>query len=109
MAICYRIVRSQRPTLGEFMSYRALGKPLPDDADADLVDRWDAVSAYETEAQARTRALRVGGRFGRFIAAVEYDETTVRWQHTPGRRDGHLDIWCSPAVLLAGLRTVIPV
>jgi hypothetical protein len=106
----YRVVESDPPTLRDFMSYEALGKPLrkPRPTPAELAS-WRAVSTYITEEAARARALenhQLGFPIGDFIARVVLlRDAPVTWG--PINSKGHCDLTGDPAALLAAV--VLPV
>src|SRR5207253_2758729 len=69
----YRIVKTNPPTEADFLSNQAQGRPSPRSVARDpaLLDRWAGISVFETEAQARRRAL-ARPDLGRFIVSVEF-------------------------------------
>jgi hypothetical protein len=84
----YRIVRTDPPTLEDFLSNAARGRPLPDNP-AD-VRVWDGLSVYSTEAQAR-RKRRTSPVLGQFIATLEVPaDGSIRFERTRGA--GHFTI-----------------
>ena len=103
----YRIVRTDPPTLGEFMSAQARGKPPPDD-EPETLRLHDGLSAYATIAQARRKA-RASPVLGRYIARLEIPEGgPIRWERTL-TSSGHHTIWGVPADLLRCVVLVEPV
>ncbi len=106
----YRVVESDPPTLRDFMSYEALGKPLrkPRPTPAELAS-WRAISTYITDEAARTRALEnreLGFPIGDFIARLVLVEDAFVTRG-PINRKGHCDLTGDPADLLAAV--VLPV
>jgi len=103
----YRVVRSDPPTLADFASNAARGRPLPDAA-AETRRLWAGVSVNATEAQARRRARQYPA-LGAWIARLELpDEALVRAERTT-RIPGHHTLWGDPAVLLDAVVAVVPV
>jgi hypothetical protein len=102
----YRIVKTDPPTLEDFRSDEARGKPF---VHADPARRrlWSGLSFHGTAAQAR----RTGRRYrthGAYIAAVAIEEgAPVRIERTLG--PGHYTVWGEPAALLARCSAVTPV
>ena len=98
----YRLVGANPPTLRDFESYEALGRPLLNEANRDL---WTGVSVQNTMAQARNRAKVVRGKT--HIAVLEIpDDSDVRYERTGDKR-GHFTLWGEPADLLSYVRDVI--
>src|SRR6266852_5962577 len=94
----YRIVRTARPTLRDFTSNSALGRPPPVHADAELRRLWDGVSVQATVIQARNRARRMPV-LGQHIARLDLPtDGTIKWEKTLG--PGHHTVWAEPAVLI---------
>jgi len=103
----YRIVRTNPPTLADFFSDEARGKPKP--TAADKASLHQGLSVYATLAQARRKARGVTV-LGRFVAQLEIpDETLVRAERTFSRSPGHHTLWAEPAELLRYVATVQPV
>ncbi len=93
--LLYRIVERCPPTLDDFYSYEALGRPY---------DRRDffkgiGVSMHTTAA----RAISIARRFhvGRGIAELDLRDSVVAWARTGGR--GHVTVWAPPELLLQGV------
>lgn len=98
----YRLVGANPPTLRDFKSYEALGRPLLNEANRAL---WTGVSVQNTVAQARNRAKVVRGKT--HIAVLEIpDDADVRYERTGDKR-GHFTLWGEPADLLSYVRDVI--
>lgn len=92
--VFYRIVKSNPPTLLDFTSPEAEGKPFthPDPSRRRL---WSGLSCHATEAQARRNARRYRTH-GRFIAAVRVEENgPIRIERTLG--PGHYTLWGDPS------------
>ena len=96
--LLHRIVRTNPPTLDDFLSNLARGRPIPNDPEDARV--WDGLSVYSTAAQAR-RKRRTSPVLGSFIAVLRVPlDDSVRIERTRG--DGHHTIWGEP-VTLSGL------
>ena len=100
----YRVVQTDPPTLRDFASHAALGRPLIDPA---YRRRWQGVSVFGTVHQARKKA-RQYPTLGRFIAELAIpDEAAVQSERTGSAN--HHTLWASPKVLLACVVAVTPV
>jgi hypothetical protein len=103
----YRIVKTNPPTLADFISNAAKGRPILDNARPEARRLWDGLSVYATEAQARRHA-RVSPMLGAFLAElVITPDTVVRIERTLG--SGLYTIWGDPALLLSCIARVAPV
>ena len=103
----FRIVESDPPTLRDFQSYKAQGKPRPSNLPWTTPDPYEGVSAYATFERAR-RVARRRPSFGTFIARLEIrDGAPVTWVG-PGKQ-GHYDLCADPHVLMACVADVSPV
>jgi hypothetical protein len=101
--VFYRLVESNPPTLRDFMSYKALGKPLRTEADRDI---WEGLSVQNTLAQARNRAKVFRGK-KTHVAVLEIpDDAPVRCERT-GVNRGHSTLWATPQKLISYLRDVV--
>src|SRR5215211_8313499 len=95
----YRLVRSNPPTMDDFVSNKAKAIPMAR-PDPEVALLWDGISVYATETQARNQA-RVKPWLGAYIAELvvtENDPITVRRSGT-GR--GYHTLWGDPAELNA--------
>jgi hypothetical protein len=102
----YRVVKSDPPTLEDFLSSEARGHPPPDDRSRRAV--WDGISVFSTEAQARRKA-RVSPALGGYVAALYVvDGGPVRYKRTLGG-DGHHTLWGTPSTLLGLVVSVAPI
>ncbi len=102
--VLYRLVEANPPTLRDFMSYRALGRPLVNEANRDI---WEGISVQNTLAQARNRAKVLRGKT--HVAILEIpDDPPVRCERT-GEHRGHFTLWGVPHVLLSYIRDVVRV
>ena len=106
MATFHRIVRSNPPTIVDFLSDRERGKPPP--PDPALRYLWDGISVYRTEAQARNKARRFPA-LGMFLARLEIPEgELVEIERTLSSR-GHHTLWGEPAYFLSRVVRVLSV
>ncbi len=105
--VVYRIVRSDPPTLDDFLSDESAGKASTA-ATPELRRLASGRSVYNTEAQARRKA-RAYPVLGRYIAAVELPEhPAIRMERTLASA-GHHTLWADPELLLANVVAVVPV
>jgi hypothetical protein len=99
----YRIIQSSTATREDFLSPRALGRPVPNDPV--LAALWDGVSVQNTLAQAR-RKSRVSPRLGSYVAILRVSsDGPIRFRRSLG--PGHYTLWGEPDVLLAAVIDVI--
>ena len=106
MRTLFRIVRSDPPTLADFVSNVELGRPLPRDPEAARL--WSGISVNETENQARRRARGVPV-LGNYLAELHLDEESfVRIERTTRSR-GHHTVWADPVLLLRSVVRVLPI
>ena len=102
----YRIVKTDPPTVADFLSNAARGRPLrgPEVGRPEL---HTGLSMYDSEVAARATA----GRFpflGAYLATVRISaDDPVRVEQTLG--EGHYTVWGAPDVLLALVVAVVPV
>jgi hypothetical protein len=88
--IFYRSIPTPEPTVDDFKSYDALGK-RPRQSDPEFLERWRAVSVYDTYRQARKNARAVNWRIGAYIAELHIpDDAPIAFQG-PGPT-GHWDL-----------------
>lgn len=90
--LVYRIVDCCPPSLDQFLSYEALGKPY----DKKRFVRANGVSMFADSDSARAAARRY--RLGRAIATLDIRAAEIVWSRTGGR--GHLTVWAPAAMLL---------
>ena len=104
----HRIVRSDPPTLDDFTSDAARGRP-PRNADPSVIRLASGLSVFATVAQARAKA-RQYPFLGAHIAVIDLPESgTVRWERTLPRSRDHHTVWGTPAELLSSAVAVVPV
>ena len=96
--VFYRIVRSNPPTVHDFLSAMARGR-VPPDADAEDLRLLAGISVYRTEAQARRKA-RQYPMLGAYVAelSVPLERSVAIERTTPS--PGHHTIWAAAADLL---------
>jgi hypothetical protein len=106
--ILYRIVRTNPPTLADFTSNEAAGKPRPSN-DPEAIRLWNGISAFATETQARNKALDFPF-LGRYISVLDIEEGgSVPYQRTGLRSPGHHTLWGEPSAILARVVATFPV
>ena len=106
--VFHRIVESSPLTLTDFMSDVARGRVRYPIAIEQLRLR-SGLSVFNTEAQARRKALDLP-ILGVYIASLEIpDGTEVRFEHTLRSSPGHHTLWGDPVELLAYVAAVVPV
>ncbi len=104
----HRIVRTDPPTVDDFASDLARGRP-PRSTDPEVVRLSSGLSAYATLAQARAKA-RQYPFLGSYVAVIELREGgEARWERTLPRSRGHHTVWGRPAELLEAVVAVVPV
>jgi hypothetical protein len=104
----YRIVATDPPTVTDLYSQKELGEPPRDPDDAEALRLWTGVSVYNTEQQARKKAVRLPF-LGSFIAELRIpDDGSVRFERTTGST-GHYTLWGDPAHMLLCVASVRPV
>jgi len=69
----FRLVKDDPPTLGDFMTYAALGKSPPRSrrADPGFMRRWSGLSVYDTYRAARELAAARDFQRWRYVAVLE--------------------------------------
>jgi hypothetical protein len=106
MRTLYRIVRSNPPTLADFVSNVGMGRPLPQDPEAARL--WSGISVNETEAQARRRARGLSN-LGDYLAELRLEEGPfIRAERTTRSRGHYTTVWADPALLLSRVVRVLP-
>jgi hypothetical protein len=104
----HRIVRTDPPTVDDFTSDVARGRP-PRSAEPEAVRLASGLSVFATLAQARAKA-RQYPFLGAYVAVIELQEGgAVRWERTLPRSRGHHTVWDDPAELLDAVVAVVPV
>jgi hypothetical protein len=103
----YRVVKTDPPTLTDFTSNAARGRPLPDPT-PETRRLWAGLSVNATEAQARRRARQYPA-LGAWIARLELPVAAPVQIERTTRIPGHHTLWGEPAVLLGSVVVVVPV
>ena len=95
--VLYRIVQTDPPTVRDFMSNAALGRPLLDPT-PEKRRLWSGLSFWATAAQARRNARRFRSQ-GEFLALVAIEvDGPIQVEKTRG--PGHYTVWALPHALL---------
>jgi hypothetical protein len=103
----FRIVRTDPPDLADFLSNAALGRP-PRRPTPEVLRLWDGISVYETEQQARVKALQFP-QLGGYVARLAIPPgLRVRAERTTSS-EGHHTLWASAAILHSCVVDVVPV
>lgn len=107
MRIVYRIVHTDPPELIDFMSNAELGRP-PRRATTEVLRLWSGISVYETEQQAREKAIEFS-RLGSYLARLAIPaNSSMRIERTT-RSEGHHTIWAPAEALLRCVVGIVPV
>jgi hypothetical protein len=102
----YRIVETDPPTVRDFLSQKARGRPLRFRT-ARALRLWEGVSVYRSRYGAAALAGR-SPRLGAFVAEIRVtDDGSFRYELDNGPR-GHCTIWGDAASLLALVVSVRP-
>ncbi|MGH2588496.1 MAG: hypothetical protein ACRDJE_26540 [Dehalococcoidia bacterium] len=105
MATFYRIVKTNPPTVTDFLTDRqARRRPPP----LEVLRLWDGRSVFDSEAIARDVALRFPV-IGSYIAALDIAEDGTIVAERTLRRPGHYTLWGDTAAILARVVAVVPV
>jgi hypothetical protein len=103
----YRIVKTNPPTVADFISNLALGR-VPKHPDPRVLSLWNGLSVFDQESQARQKA-REAPYLGRYIAELRVLEgDPLRYQRTM-RTPGHYTLWGPADVILNRVVGVAPV
>ena len=94
----YRVVKSNPPTVQDFLSFKALGIPLRRQTTKGL-RLWDGLSVYRTREQATSLASS-SPHLGRFVAEVRIRRDADFRLELDNGKDGHCTIWGEPEDLL---------
>ncbi len=102
----HRLVRSNPPSLRDFMSQKALGLPLRNERFRDI---WDGVSVQQTLLQARKLNETFRKNPCTWIAILEIPETAdIRFKRTTDQI-GHYTLWAEPEELIRYVREVVEI
>jgi hypothetical protein len=119
MPAFYRIISTIEPTLADFLSDQARGKPTPTNPDKERY--WQGFSVFATEAQARRKARGIPV-LGTAIAELDIPSAALEWPEgdlfardppfyveRSLKSSGHYTMWGDPSVLLKRVQSVVPV
>jgi hypothetical protein len=104
----FRIVRSDPPTLRDFMSHAALGKQPRRPLSRREQDLWRGVSVYQSASAAAEKARAIPS-LGAFIAEVILPESLECRIEQTGRELEHHTVWESPDTLLTHVNAIVHV
>jgi hypothetical protein len=90
----YRSVKSQQPTLVDFMSYGMQNRtpPRARQNDPDFLRQWDGLSVFETYAAAWANASLYKWRMGEYIAELVIPDDAPIVYEEPDYK-GHLNLY----------------
>jgi hypothetical protein len=106
--VFFRIVKSNPPTLEDFTSNAAKGRPIPPHLPSNLHWLWDGLSMYETETQAE-RAVRRNPRLGGFLVELVIPESEPFQVLRTTPSAGHFTVWGTPEELLQCVAHIRPI
>jgi hypothetical protein len=102
--VLQRIVKTDPPTLNDFLSNRDRGLVRRENETEDI---WGGLSHYDTIERAAKTARRFPS-IGTFVAAVRLaDNEDFRIEQT--FRRGHYTVWGDPRALLDAVQFVVPI
>ncbi len=101
--VLFRLCRTIPPTLGDFLSHKALGRPLRDPQSEEL---WDGISCFSTEEEAR-RALIVVRKMVCVAELALPPDARCTYRQT-GLNEYHHTVWGEPEYLSSLVRRIIP-
>lgn len=108
MRTFYRIVKTDPPTVDDFLSALAKGRRIRRDLPPALRQLWDGVTVYGQPSHAEQKA-RESPMIGRLIAELRIpDDAPIRWERTT-REPGHHTLWGEPEDVLRYVVHVRPV
>ncbi len=103
----YRIVKANPPTVADFLSDRAVGRPRP--LNPELLRLHDGLSVYATLAQARRKA-KAFPVLGGYIAVLRVDDDgPITCERTLQSSSGHHTLWGDAEALLGCVEAVVAV
>jgi hypothetical protein len=104
---CYRFVRTDPPTIRDFLSNAEAGKRLRAEA-GETEEQWRGLSGFDSLTAAQAMLRRVPRFPLRLVALLELpDDAPVRSRKTFG--PGHYTLWGEPELLLGAVVAVIRV
>lgn len=102
----WRIVRTNPPSVRDFLSNEAQGR-IPRDNNPETLRLWSGISVYATRLQAQRTAMTYPF-LGGFLAELRISDTDpFRWEKTRGR--GHHTLWGEARLMLPRVVAVVPV
>lgn len=93
----YRIVLVNPPTVDDFTSNVAKGRPIPPLLPSNLHWLWDGLSVYDSAAAAESLAIR-SPALGMFVVEMRLPDNRFRLLRTT-RAKGHYTVWGEPEEL----------
>src|SRR5215211_7623813 len=103
----YRLVRSNPPTMDDFVSNKVKGIPMAR-PDPEVALLWDGISVYATETQPRNQA-RAKPFLGSYISELTISEGDPITFRRTGVGRGHHTLWGDPAEIKARETRVVDV
>jgi hypothetical protein len=98
--VCFRIVRTDPPSVKDFQSYTAMGR-TPRNPTPKALREYAGVSVYDTEEHARDNALRNPG-IGQFLARLEIpNNAPIEITPVSNLWTGHHNLYGTPEAMLA--------
>jgi hypothetical protein len=102
----YRVVKTDPPSIEDFLSNAAKGDQPPDPT-PETLRVWQGISVYATASQARRMARRYP-RHGGYLALLRVHEGgLIRFERTLAK-PGHHTLWGNPREFLACIVSVTP-
>jgi hypothetical protein len=89
--IFYRSVKTNPPTVDDFRSHAARGRPCPSN-EPTLVHEWEGLSVFTTYEQARANAAKWKWRIGEYVAEVSTPDDLPITVEGPDSR-GHANLY----------------
>ena len=103
----YRIVKSNPPTLRDFMSLEELGKRPRNPNDPEVLRRWDKVSVWGEEKRAQQWA-RERPQLGAYIARLDLPDSSAMAAE-PSGPTGHYSLAATAVELWQHITSIVPV
>jgi hypothetical protein len=103
----YRIVKSDPPTLQDFMSLAELGQRPRNPNDPEVIRRWDKLSVWGEEQRAHEWA-RLHPRLGAYIARLDLPDASTISVESSGPT-GHYSMAATASELWQYITLVVPV
>lgn len=107
MPTLYRIIKTASPTVTDFTSNQALGRP-PRGIERVDPSIWSGLSMHNSQDASRAQARRIPN-LGAYIARLDFTaDSGIQFRQT-GSDPAHHTVWGEPAELLACVIAVQPV